>query len=275
MIDARHPRSEEPSVGAPAADRSSTANPVRDLCPYLVAGDGGWRSTVVRRDQRCGAVRPSASLSVDKQRQLCLTPGHQGCATYLAASDLDAAAAGGAPPADDSLLWPAARSVPIVLEPAQRGVPGLALRGPRTAAQLVLAAFLLIAFAIVVISRAAPPAGGGASAGAGASADVGGASPTPTMTVSEVSSPSPAPTASPTASPSLTPGPSLTPAPPTATPAPTASPAPTGSQTYTVRSGDTLSGIAARFGTTVKILVELNDIADPRLIRVGQVLIIP
>ncbi|HIR08587.1 MAG TPA: LysM peptidoglycan-binding domain-containing protein, partial [Candidatus Pullichristensenella stercoripullorum] len=44
--------------------------------------------------------------------------------------------------------------------------------------------------------------------------------------------------------------------------------------TYTVQRGDTLSEIAARFGTTVNALVRLNNIADRDLIYPGQVLII-
>ena len=42
--------------------------------------------------------------------------------------------------------------------------------------------------------------------------------------------------------------------------------------TYTVRRGDTLSGIAARFGTTVDDLVRINNIANANLIYVGQTL---
>ena len=42
--------------------------------------------------------------------------------------------------------------------------------------------------------------------------------------------------------------------------------------TYTVQAGDTLSYIAAKFGTTVSNLVTLNNISDPNLIYVGQVL---
>lgn len=42
--------------------------------------------------------------------------------------------------------------------------------------------------------------------------------------------------------------------------------------TYTVRSGDTLSSIAARFGTSYQSLASLNGIANPNLIYVGQVL---
>ncbi len=44
---------------------------------------------------------------------------------------------------------------------------------------------------------------------------------------------------------------------------------------YTVRSGDTLSEIAQRFGTTVEVLVEANGIENPDLIFPGQRLQIP
>jgi hypothetical protein len=43
-------------------------------------------------------------------------------------------------------------------------------------------------------------------------------------------------------------------------------------KTYTVVSGDTLSGIAKRFNTTVNYLAKLNNIANVNLIYVGQVL---
>ncbi len=42
--------------------------------------------------------------------------------------------------------------------------------------------------------------------------------------------------------------------------------------TYTVRSGDTLSSIAAKFGTSYQALAGLNGISNPNLIYVGQVL---
>jgi len=48
-----------------------------------------------------------------------------------------------------------------------------------------------------------------------------------------------------------------------------------GETTYVVQSGDTLWRIAQRFGTTVDELVKLNDIGNPDLILVGQVLVLP
>jgi LysM repeat protein len=41
-------------------------------------------------------------------------------------------------------------------------------------------------------------------------------------------------------------------------------------RTYTVVSGDTLAGIAAKTGTTVARLQQLNPGIDPRALRVGQ-----
>lgn len=58
------------------------------------------------------------------------------------------------------------------------------------------------------------------------------------------------------------------------TPNPTSSPN-VSTKTYTVKSGDTLSGIASRFGTTAKILMDLNGITDPNRIRIGQVIKLP
>ena len=45
--------------------------------------------------------------------------------------------------------------------------------------------------------------------------------------------------------------------------------------TYIVKAGDTLSGIAQRFGTTVEALVASNGIRNKHLIYTGQVLTIP
>lgn len=53
------------------------------------------------------------------------------------------------------------------------------------------------------------------------------------------------------------------------TPKPTPAPA---ARTYTVKSGDTLSGIAAKYGTTYQHLAAINGIDNPNLIYAGQVI---
>ncbi|MGE3619475.1 MAG: LysM peptidoglycan-binding domain-containing protein [Acidimicrobiia bacterium] len=45
--------------------------------------------------------------------------------------------------------------------------------------------------------------------------------------------------------------------------------------TYTVERGDTLAGIARRFGTSVSAIVDANGISNPNAIRIGKVLQIP
>lgn len=46
-------------------------------------------------------------------------------------------------------------------------------------------------------------------------------------------------------------------------------------RTYTVKSGDTLSAIALKFGTTYGLIAQLNGIAPPYIIHPGQILKIP
>ncbi len=57
---------------------------------------------------------------------------------------------------------------------------------------------------------------------------------------------------------------------PPGTPTPTPVP-----QQHRVEAGDTLIGIAARYGVTVEDLQELNEISDPRGLQIGQRLAIP
>jgi nucleoid-associated protein YgaU len=144
--------------------------------------------------------------------------------------------------------------------------------GRRRWGQLGLVLLMLVALVAVIVARSGgdrtPAAGGLESAGPFSSATPG-ASATPTTR------PTPGPSdgsaggsAAPSANSTATPRPA-----PTAAPA--TSPAASAGTTYTVKRGDTLSSIAVRFGTTVAAIQELNGIADPSLIRVGEVLEIP
>ena len=111
--------------------------------------------------------------------------------------------------------------------------------------------------------------------------------PDPTEPVSEASTPLPtageavpSPTVEPTATPTPTPTATYTPEPtalPTASPtaAPTQAPAATGRTTYRVKSGDTLSGIAAQFGIAWEDLAAANNLTSRSTLSVGQELVLP
>lgn len=62
----------------------------------------------------------------------------------------------------------------------------------------------------------------------------------------------------------------------TFTPTPTNTPTPTATPiTHQVQPGDVLVNIAARYGTTVELLVQINNIPNEHQIDVGQILLIP
>lgn len=61
----------------------------------------------------------------------------------------------------------------------------------------------------------------------------------------------------------------------TATPGPPPAPTPGEQQRYVVREGDTLSGIAARFGVSEDAILEENPLSDRDRLLVGQALTIP
>jgi LysM repeat protein len=78
----------------------------------------------------------------------------------------------------------------------------------------------------------------------------------------------------------VTPVPSPTGVPPTATTGPlppgaTAPPAAGGTVKYTIKPGDTLSGIALEYGITVDDIVKANNMTDPNSIQAGDVINIP
>jgi LysM repeat protein len=235
--------------------------PTHDICPFLVAADGGWRSIVAVREHRCTAVSPAAPLAVEKQRRLCLTAEHEMCATYLAAGEARATGH-----RTTATRRPVARTTPIVLDQGRWSVQLPAIAAMPGIGQGALVALLALAFAAILIARLAT-SGGGPS---GAILPIG--SPTPVASAVAGADASRAPATS-RPSPNATPGasPTLVPTGPKATPTPAGQKA----ATYKVKSGDTLSAIAAKFGTTVKALAALNKITDPSKIHPGQVLKLP
>ncbi len=265
--------------GASRSARRRDAGAVAAVCPLLVSDDAAWRSAYASRDHRCWAVRPPAPLTLAKQRELCLTSDHAGCTTYAAVhggpkDDGDPASVD--PRSAGSLLWPAVRSTPLALEPSRGRTGALPLAPGRAGGQALLVGLMVLAFLVLVIARTSGPSQAGSSP-PGASGAIG-VSPSIGPTPSAV--PSAMPGGSPSVVPSATPGGSPAPAsqpPPSATAAATPSPTPGASavRRYTVKSGDTLSSIAARFGVTVTAIATANGITDRRLIRVGQVLVIP
>lgn len=103
---------------------------------------------------------------------------------------------------------------------------------------------------------------------------MGAANPTATPTKSLVPTFTATATATATPTPTDTPTPTNTPpATPTATHTPTASPTPPYT-TYVVQAGDTLSGIASRFGVTAQAIMDANGLTST-IINVGTTLIIP
>ncbi len=89
-------------------------------------------------------------------------------------------------------------------------------------------------------------------------------------------SPTPPPTSVPTPAPTLQPAATSAPLP--STPGvnpPESSEGSVITRTYEVQAGDTLAGIARRFGLSAAALLQANGITNPDLIRVGQKLVVP
>ncbi|MBN1178549.1 MAG: LysM peptidoglycan-binding domain-containing protein [Anaerolineae bacterium] len=81
----------------------------------------------------------------------------------------------------------------------------------------------------------------------------------------------PAPSVAPSAESTAPPVAAVT---PSAIPLPTLTPTPA-PYLYTVQDGDTMFGIALAYGLTLDELVDANGLADPSLIRPGDMLVIP
>jgi LysM repeat protein len=253
-----------PATPATTAVSEPAVSPVLRGCPFLMAEEGGWRLDMPSRDHRCAAFSPPAPLAPEKQARLCLTAAHLTCATYtasLAARETRL----GSPPTNRATRWGLARTTSVIVDPGgiRTRVLGVALDRRRwPAIPAVLLVVTLFVLAVTGLRGVLPTTGVGASPSA-----------PPATQVAVVVTPPPALTLPPTGSvePTTEATPSVAP-----TTAPTAAPTPKPTfRTYVVKPGDTLSGIASRYHTTVSKLAALNHISDPSKLRVGQVLLIP
>ena len=229
------------------------------VCPFLIAADGAYRMSVPDREHRCAAFVPATSLALAKQARLCLTANHPGCATYVASISARQARVGAGERLERAGRWGIARTMPVVEEVGGlRATLGALIADRRTwpAIPAVLLATLLLALGLSGSWSQSPITA------------VGTPNPTPRLTPRATPSIGPSPVASvlPASEPPSTPAPTLAP-----TPAPTAAAAYT---TYKVKSGDTLSGIASRFHTSVSAIMKLNGLTSTNL-HVGQILKIP
>ena len=240
-------------------------------CPFLLSEEGGWRLEAPSRDHRCAAFSPAAPLAPEKQARLCLTDTHVTCATYLASIAAREARLG-APPPERATRWGLARTTTVIEDPG--GIRSRMLtaaldrrRWPAIPAILLVGALSVLA--VTGLRGVLPITGvaGTPNTSAGVVAVV------PTVAPIVTQAP-PALTLPPTGSVEPT---TSAPSPaPTVAPPPTATPKPKPSyRSYVVRPGDTLSGIASRYNTTVTAIARLNNITDPSKLRVGQVLLIP
>jgi LysM repeat protein len=229
-------------------------------CPFLLAETGGWRLNTPSRDHRCAAVVPPAALSLEKQARLCLTAAHLSCATYTASMSARGSRIG-TRVTGRTTRWALARTTTVIEDAGglRSQLLGLVLDRGRWPA--IPAVILVVTLVVLAISGLQ---------GVG-TAPVATASPTPPAATS---APTVRPTAKPTAAPTATPTSPPPSAAPSPTPVKTAKPTPT-FQTYRVKSGDTLSGIANHFGTTSFAIAALNNIAVDSILSVGQILKIP
>jgi LysM repeat protein len=226
---------------------------VETICPLLTLG-GDPRAVSATADpaHRCAASGSLSAIDREHQVRFCLGGGYEGCSRYR--THVEAVGPVGAawgPAAPDATFG----STRLVLEAAPRAIIPARSRRVGTAA--------LIVTLLIGIGAAVGWVGLRGLQGLVSQSDE---SPSPSVAVSPSPSPEPSETGSPLASPTATPG-------PTPPPAPTPTPAPT-PVTYIVQSGDTLNGIAARFGTTAQAIRDANGLTGD-LIHPGQVLIIP
>ena len=248
-----------------AADHASPRG-----CQFLVAESGAWRLGIPSREHRCGAFSPPAPLAPEKQSRLCLAATHVGCATYVASVNARTERLGAAP-VRRATRWGLARTTTVIEDAGgiKARLVGAVLDRRRWPA--IPAVILVTSLFVVALS--------GLRAGVPATAvSTEGPRPLTTGPVARVASSAPSAASSEGSAIDDSTGPTQS-APPSPRSAPTQAPGATAPdathRSYRVKSGDTLGAIATRFGTTVSVLVGLNQLADAGRLSIGQVLLVP
>jgi LysM repeat protein len=256
------------------------------VCPYLgVVGDPATHYAFPSSAQRCHSDGRPFAIDLAKQSKDCLTAQHVTCSRFHPVADRpvgrgalrDAIAVTATAPSVERVETRTSTAIYPAAPLAAGGLPPAATTRRRLA-KIVLVAVLAIVAGI-----------GGLQLGSWVAAQSGGSQQTPPP--SAASQPAAGIASAPLASPenaSVTPSPTGTSPPAT----PSSSPAGTGAGAvegaietaptrvpsdliYVVRRGDTLIGIAARYGVSVEAVKRLNQLKDPNLIFVGQHIRVP
>jgi LysM repeat protein len=260
-----------PDLAAADAPLASDVDPFA-ACRYLFAASGGWRASDAIRDHRCAALDPPSPIALEKQRRLCLTGAHAVCPTFLAAREERGRTLGSVDPG-----WaparPVVRTAPVVVGSPQRDRAFAGLLMPARLGEVALGVMAIVVVVLLGsrllggagVPEPSPIAAVAASATPAASVDAGPSAVARSPGPDESGSPSGSSSSS-SASPDASAA---------SSPLSSASPAASPKRTHKVRSGETLSMIAAKYGTTVTALVKLNKIKNPSLIHAGLVLRLP
>ena len=240
--------------------------PVTAVCPYLaLAADGRTVLEIPDRQHRCHALEPPAELTRRDQATLCLLDAHRGCPRYLTR---DAALLEGGEPPQTSGRYIELPSTRLVVTPAPVSLMTAARAARRPLAfALTLVVGVAMAGALgTLANELREPSNRGQDQLVGRGDGTTTAAPVPTEALT------PAPAVSPTPAAAETPAPEPvveTPPPDPVTPPPVPEVA-----TYVVVEGDTLWGIATRFGTTPDAIMAYNGL-ETDVLQIDQVLLIP
>ena len=225
------------------------------ICPFLVlAADRRTAVDGYDPEHLCNALTPAEPLERARQTQLCLTEAHASCERFLAARSVHLAAIGGLPRPAPDVVFHSTRQT-LDPEPAWRNLAPGGRRGPSRRALLVggaggAAALTIAVSSIAGVFGSGNPASSSPSPTEGPASGSSSGSSLPPLSLGEIPSIAPSVAGSPAAS---------------------AAPTPI---SYVVQTGDTLSLIADRFGTSVDAIRSANGLSND-VINVGQVLIIP